>query len=82
MADPETWILSIPKMLSQAGIDNVKYKTAYCCTPDRKVICELEGPDIDGVKTALTKIGIPFTEVNEVEVLKPFPDPYSHDILW
>jgi hypothetical protein len=63
--DPQSWILSIPKMLTDAKLTNVKLKTVYCCTPDRKIIAEFEGPDKDSVSKALTTIGMPFTAVNE-----------------
>jgi hypothetical protein len=73
IADPETWIMSIPKMLNEAKVEDVKHKTAYCSMPDRKVLCEFEGPDKDAVKNALNKIGIPFTALTEVKVLRPYP---------
>jgi len=44
-------------MLLNRKIDNVKFKTAYCCTPERKVIAEFAGPDKETVSSALTKIG-------------------------
>jgi len=42
-----------------------QYETAYCCTPDRKVISEFEGPDKNTVRKALKEISIPFTAVLE-----------------
>jgi len=63
--DVPAWVLAIPKMIAEANVGDIKYKTAYCCTPDRKVIAEFEGPDKDAVKKALTKIGMPFTAVME-----------------
>jgi len=59
------WITAIPKMLRDERIENVKLKTAYCCTPDRKVIAEFEGPDKETVSSALNKIKMPFTVVME-----------------
>jgi len=52
-------------MLLNRKIDNVKFKTAYCCTPERKVIAEFVGPDKETVSSALTKIHLPFTVVME-----------------
>jgi len=63
--DVPAWVLSIPKMLMNAGTDNVRYKTAYCCTPDKKVIAEFEGPDKETVRKALKGINMPFTAVME-----------------
>jgi len=52
-------------MLRNAKIENVNLKTAYCCTPDRKIIAEFEGPDKETVSSALSKINMPFTLVME-----------------
>jgi hypothetical protein len=59
------WIKGIPELLRRERIENVKFKTAYCCTPDRKVIAEFEGPDKETVSNALSKIKMPFTAVME-----------------
>jgi len=65
--DATTWLLSIPKMLTNAGTDNVRYKTAYCCTPGKKVIAEFKGPDKRTVSKALKGIGMPFTSITEAK---------------
>jgi len=59
-------VRAIPKMLRSEKIENVKLKTAYCCTPDRKIIAEFEGPDKETVSSALSKINMPFTVIMEV----------------
>ena len=59
------WVTGTPKLLSQKGIEDVKFKTAYCCTPERKIIAEFQGPDKETVKKALQKIELPFTAVME-----------------
>jgi len=59
------WIRGVPAMLRNAKVENVKFKTAYCCTPERKVIAEFEGPDRETVSGALNKINMPFTVVME-----------------
>ena len=64
-ADMATWISGVPGLLRNAKIDNIKMKTAYCCTPDRKVIAEFEGPDKETVSSALNKISMPFTVIME-----------------
>jgi hypothetical protein len=63
--DPESWILGIPKMLSQAKVQDVTYKTAYCCTLDGKIIAEFEGSSKDAVSKAFTSIEMPFTLIME-----------------
>jgi len=63
--DVPAWVLSIPKMLAEAKVKDVKYKSAYCCTPDKKVIVEFESSDKDTLKKGLTTIGMPFTAVME-----------------
>lgn len=64
-SDMTVWISGVPKMLRNAKIENVKLKTAYCCTPDRKIIAEFEGPDKETVSSALSKITMPFTVIME-----------------
>jgi hypothetical protein len=79
------WLLGTPKLLSEKGIRDVKFKNAYCCTPDMKIITEFEGPDKEAVTKALQKIELPFTAVMEATVLRPDPEekgdrlpPYGH----
>ena len=59
------WVTGTPKLLSQKGIEDVKFKAAYCCTPERKIIAEFQGPDKETVKKALQKIELPYTAVME-----------------
>ena len=59
------WVTGTPKLLSQKGIEDVKFKSAYCCTPERKIIAEFQGPDKETVKKALQNIGLPYTAVME-----------------
>ena len=63
--DASSWVLGTPKLLSQKGIEDVKIKTAYCCSLDNKVITEFEGPDKETVKKTLQKIEFPFYGVME-----------------
>jgi hypothetical protein len=87
--DASAWILGMPKLLSEKGVEDVKIKTAYCCTPDGKIIAEFEGPDKEAVRKALDRIGMGFTAIMEATVLRPYPEgtgkklapfhnPYSH----
>lgn len=64
-SDGIAWVRGVPKMLSDEKIRDVKLKTAYCCTPEKKIIAEFEGPDKETVSSALNKIGMPFTAVME-----------------
>ena len=59
------WVLGTPKLLSDKGIKDVRFKTAYCCTPDMKIIAEFEGADKEAVKKALNTIEMPYTAVME-----------------
>ena len=63
--DAATWVLSIPQLLTKAKVGDVKFKTAYCCTLDGKIIAEFESDYEEAVKKALTKIEMPFTSVME-----------------
>jgi hypothetical protein len=63
--DVTAWVLGIPKLLTQNRVPNVKFVTAYCCTPDRKIIAEFQADDKQVVSSALTKIGMPFTQIME-----------------
>lgn len=59
------WLMAIPQLLTKAKVDDVKFKTAYCCTLDGKIIAEFESDYEEAVKKALTKIKMPFTSVME-----------------
>jgi hypothetical protein len=52
-------------MLRDAKIENVKFRTAYCCTPDRKIIAEFESADSETLKGMLKKLHMPFTVIME-----------------
>ena len=59
------WLMAVPQILTKAKVDDVKFKTAYCCTLDGKIIAEFESDYEEAVKKALTKIKMPFTSVME-----------------
>ena len=63
--DAIDWAQALPRLLKEKGTKDVRFKTAYCCTPDRKVIAEFEGPDKETVQKALDTIEMPFTAVME-----------------
>lgn len=64
--DSIAWARGIPKMLSNAKIENVTLKTAYCCTPDKKMIAEFRANDKQALTSSLNKIEFPFSEISEV----------------
>ena len=47
--------------------------------PEKKIICEFEGPDMSSVKNAVDKIGLPVSAIMEVKVVKlePYPEEAS-----
>jgi hypothetical protein len=61
----EAWILGIPKMLREEKVANVKFVTAYCCTPDKKMIGEFHADNKESLSSGLSKIGMPFTQILE-----------------
>jgi hypothetical protein len=63
--DAAAWVLGIPKLLREEKVANVKFVTAYCCTPDRKIIGEFHGDNKEAVSSGLSKIGMPFTQIME-----------------
>ena len=65
-ADSWTMVRGTKKMLTDSKIEDVKLKTAYCCSPDRKIIAEFHASDKQALSSALNKIGFPFSEINEV----------------
>jgi hypothetical protein len=63
--DVAAWVLGIPKMLREKNVSNAKFITAYCCTPDKKMIGEFHADNKDALSSALGKIGMPFTQIME-----------------
>ncbi|HUK26775.1 MAG TPA: hypothetical protein VLV31_00010 [Candidatus Acidoferrales bacterium] len=61
---------TVPKMISDAKLNNIAFKAAYpcalsiChCVKDRKVVCEFDSIDESTVRSALTTIGLPATAI-------------------
>jgi len=63
--DSMSWVRGISRLLKDANIENVKLKTAYCCTPDKKMIGEFQATDKQTLTSALNKIQFPFSEITE-----------------
>lgn len=51
-------------MLKEKAVKNVRFKTAYCCTLEMKIIAEF-GADKDAVGKALKEIGMSFMAILE-----------------
>jgi len=65
-----TFSNSVPKMLAETHLTNVQFKQAFVCNlsicyciNDRKIMCVMDGPDTDTVRSALTKIELPITAI-------------------
>ena len=61
---------SVPAMLNEQHVSNVQFKQAYVCSlaichcvNDRKMMCEFDGTDVDSVRAALQKIGLPVSAI-------------------
>jgi hypothetical protein len=63
--DTSKWLRGIRERLSQAAWKNVNFKTAYCCTPDRKIIAEFEAKDEKTLRKALDEIGMRIADLME-----------------
>ena len=68
--EPFDFIQSLPKLLADANVTNVQFKEGYVCplpichcTKDRKLMCVLEAPDENTVRSSLTKIELPITAI-------------------
>ena len=68
--DPLIFIRSVPEMLAEARLTNVQFRQGYVCNlsichcvNDRKLMCVVDGPDLDTVRNALTKIELPISAI-------------------
>jgi hypothetical protein len=68
--DPMILIKSVPDLLRGANLTSVQFLQGYVCNlsichcaKDRKLMCLMEGPDQDTVRSALTKIELPITAI-------------------
>ena len=57
-------------MLAEAHLNNVHFKTGYACNlsichcaNDRKLMCVIDGPDLETVRNALAKIELPIAAI-------------------
>jgi len=68
--DPFIFIKSVPDMLTEARLTDVQFRTGYVCNlsichcvNDRKLMCVVDGPDMDTVRKALAKIELPISAI-------------------
>jgi hypothetical protein len=68
--DPMTFTRSVPQLLAEARLTGVQFKQAFICNlsichcvHDRKIMCVLDGPDEDAVRSAMAKIELPITAI-------------------
>jgi hypothetical protein len=69
--DPAHCAMGTPKMLKDAGINDVKVRTCYCCGKDGKVVMEFEAPNKESLSNALKKIELPVESIMEAEKVTP-----------
>ena len=57
-------------MLAEAHLTDVQFRQAYVCNlsichcvKDRKIMCVMDGPDLETVRSALTKIELPIAAI-------------------
>jgi hypothetical protein len=68
--DPLTFTKSVPQMLAEAHLTSVQFRQAFVCSlsichcvHDRKIMCVMDGPDENAVRSAMVKIELPITAI-------------------
>ena len=68
--DPFIFIKSVPDMLAAEHLATVKFLQGYVCNlkichcvQDRKLMCLLDGPDQETIRSALKQIELPITAI-------------------
>jgi hypothetical protein len=69
--DPKACAVGAPKMLSNAGIQNVTVKSCYCCSEYGMVVFVVEGADRNKTLEAFNRVNIPVASILDVEEIKP-----------
>lgn len=65
--DPLSCHTAVPKLLKEAGINDVKIRTCYCCNKDKRVVFEVEATSKDFLANALQKIDFPVESIMETQ---------------
>ena len=69
--DAKACAVGAPKMLKNAGVENVKVKSCYCCGSEGRVAFIMEGKDMDTVLEAFQKLNVPVASIMEAEEVTP-----------
>ena len=68
--DPKACAVSAPKMLSSAGVKNLKLRSCFCCSDYGSVVFVLDGESRDDVLEAFRRISVPVASIMEAEEIK------------
>jgi hypothetical protein len=69
--DAKACAVGAPKMLKDAGVENVKVKSCYCCGEEDRVVFIMEGNSRDAVLEAFLKVNVPVASIMEAEEVAP-----------
>ena len=69
--DTKACAVGAPKMLKNAGVENVKVKSCYCCGEEGRVVFIMEGDNRDAVLEAFLKVNVPVASIMEAEEVPP-----------
>lgn len=69
--DPVAWIMGTQKMLKDAGAEDIKFRTCYCCSAEGKVVCEFEASSKESLSEVLKKIDFPTESIMETTKVTP-----------
>jgi ribosomal protein S11 len=63
--DAKACAVGAPKMLKDAGVENVKVKSCYCCGEEGRVVFIMSGDSRDAVLEAFQKVNVPVASIME-----------------
>jgi hypothetical protein len=69
--DAKACAIGAPKMLKNAGVENVKVTSCYCCGEEGRVVFIMEGDNRDAVLEAFLKVNVPVASIMEAEEVPP-----------
>ncbi|MCW4009570.1 MAG: hypothetical protein NWF05_02990 [Candidatus Bathyarchaeota archaeon] len=68
--DPQACAVGAPKMLRQAGLNDVVLRSCYCCSEYGSVVFIVDSKSRDAVLEAFNKINVPVASIVEAEEIK------------
>ena len=68
--EPEACAIGAPKMLTVAGIKDIKLRACYCCSEYGSVVFVVDGASQDSVLEAFNKINVPIASIMKAEEVK------------